>query len=426
MTSFKFQVGLLLLLCSFALLDRGEGHSYLLRPKGDFKSNRHPHCRMGGPPHAPNDHCPGPCINETSWSYDTGTYSNVYSRGQRVTMVWPRNNHRGGFVRFSLVPSQLRMDKDAHNRLAFRYSCFESGKHVCEFEHCGTDVWLYKTEVQIPTSYPDGDYVLSWAWFGGLTMTTSYFGDYYSCVFVRIHGGELTSSYNPIFHPGESTVYENTCRSSVDRLGVCHTEPCLGRREQKMKPFPFLQNGGPGPITLLGLAKNLPGGNARSPTGNQESTETTDAINESLTQSPLPAPSHKIVPSPSPVTSFKDASVKIIGLKMINTDNSEVMAEEFSKPIRVRADMTNVTFVAITEGDIKSVKFYLDNTFVRTEKVEPYACWGDTKSKFKPWPKPIFGKSFKIHVDALAKNGKADFKVFQIELIRAMVIPSPF
>lgn len=318
----------------------------------------------------------------------------------------------------------MRMDKDVHKRLAFRYACFESGKHVCEFEHCGTDIWLYKTDVQIPTSYPDGDYVLSWAWFGGLSVSKSYFGDYYSCTFVRISGGELTANYTPVFRPGGDTVYEHTCRSSVDRVGICEYEPCLGRPEMQMKPFPFMEQGGPAPITLSWFAKNVAGFNGSAATAGQESSlDNTTGLNNTMSQSPLPVPSHSLAPSPSPVVNVTEAPVKVVGLKMINTDNSEVMAQEFSGPIRVRADMTNFTFVATTEGPVSSVKFFLNNKYIRTERVEPFSCWGDTSRNFNAWPQPIFGEAFKIRVDAFSrqtgKSRRRHFKVFSIELRRA-------
>lgn len=325
-------------------------------------------------------------------------------------------------MRFSLVPTHLRMDKQAHNKLAFRYSCFESGKHVCEFESCGTDVWLYKTDVQIPTSHPDGDYVLSWAWFGGLSVQKSYFGDYFSCTFVRISGGELTSSYTPVFDPGEKTRHNNNCQSSVDRLGTCNMEPCLGYPEMKMQPYPFMEKQGPKPILSSWISTNLyenDGQSAATHTGGESVPDVNSLPNKGPIQSPLPMPSHSLVPSPSPITDFMDTPVRVVGLKMINTDTSEVMAEEFSRTIRVRADMTNFTFVAVTHGDVKSVMFYLNDNLIRTEKVEPYSCWGDTKRNFSPWPNPIFGSWIKLKADVLGKNGKKHNKVFWIRFLIA-------
>lgn len=131
-------------------------HSFLLNPKGDFVSFNKAECRVGGPDHEPNDNCTGPCIRVDSWQFDKNAPYSVYKRGQEVTIFWSRNNHFGGFVRFAIVPEHLRMSHEAHNRLAFHFSCFDSGSHECMFKQCGTDDGriVFCAKLKIPTIYP--------------------------------------------------------------------------------------------------------------------------------------------------------------------------------------------------------------------------------------------------------------------------------
>lgn len=377
--------------------------------------------------HAPNDMCPGPCFNETSWQFNRHAERYRYSRGQLVDMVWTRNNHVGGFVRFSLVPNGMRMNRQAHSELAFRYSCFESGSHTCDIEEkqgCGTDTLLYQAKVEIPKCYPDGDYVLSWAWFGGLSMGSSLFGDYYSCSFVQIQGGEKKDKCEPRFQPGENTRKPDSCYSSVGAVGICEKEPCLGRKGKAIKPSAFLK-----PQTSLPIQKWIDYANSLKEQERGESKgvaalseksgqhKGSMSRNVTLIPSPSPLPSHRIAPSPTPIKRLEDVPVKILGLRMVNTDNSEVMAEEFMMPIFVNPDISNFTFVALTSGKIRFVTFYVNKSFVRREGMEPYACWGDTRGKFKPWPIPVFG-TVEVRVEARGKNGSGDTRTFTIRLVK--------
>jgi len=158
-----------------------------------------------------------------------------------VPFVWAKNNHDGGFVRFSLVPIRDRQNKAAHNRFAFRYACFDSGIHKCREDRCGSDNdgEAYKTKVQIPTTHPDGDYILGFSWYGGTTRNMYGFGDYWSCAHVKIRGGPMTRTYQPRFIPGEGVGGKSMCSSSVGRLGECPREPCSKHYERERVPSQF-------------------------------------------------------------------------------------------------------------------------------------------------------------------------------------------
>lgn len=357
-------------------LNAVQSHSYMLHPRGDFSSFSQAHCRMGGPPHAPNDYCPGPCISETTWQYNKTAPVHKFKRNQTVTVIWPRNNHRGGFVRFSLVPKLFRMDRDIHDKYAFQYSCFETDMFPCINDHCGTDIWLYRTDIQIPTTFGDGEYVLSWAWYGGLDRHKSFFGDYYSCAHVVLSGGPLTPTYRPVFVPGKKTVYESECRSAVDRLGICHQEPCDGLEEKRMKPFPF-RNGQPDSLKYL---PSLP--------------DNHEDASESILNSP-----------------------QILCIQIVNSRTKEVITDKLFGTIDICKDEENfITFEALTEGDVLLVSFSINDAFIRSESSKPYLAWGDKFDEFRPWPNPILGERFSITARAVGKKGVADEKTFWMTL----------
>lgn len=231
-----------------------QAHSCLLEPRGDFSSIRKPECRLGGPPHTRSGTCEGPCITKTSWRYEQGPRKH-YRRGTFAKIAWARNNHRGGFVRLSLVPLEQRMNRSAHAAMAFRYSCFEAEAVVCNKDECGTDEsgLRYQTTVQIPTVYQDGVYVLAWSWYGGTVRKSSYFGTYWSCTEVVIEGGPKTADYQPIFRPG-STVERRgsgkgeTCFAAAQDVGTCPREPCTSITGSFTKPKPFQGGGQPARI----------------------------------------------------------------------------------------------------------------------------------------------------------------------------------
>lgn len=123
---------------------------------------------------------------------------------------------------------------------------FSRGIHICTAggRNCGTEESKYaqKSTIQIPTTYPDGDHVLGWAWYGRTVEATSLFGDYYSCTSVMIRGDPLTSSCAPKFILGENMNRATSCRAATNRLGECPKELLLGNKEQEMLPFE-LSNG---------------------------------------------------------------------------------------------------------------------------------------------------------------------------------------
>lgn len=435
----------------FILFSTAVPHSFLLIPRGDFVSFRKPECRLGGPPHAPNDTCPGPCIAKDRWQFDSHANTTVFKRGQNVTIVWPRNNHEGGFVRFTLVPVSDRMSHEAHKRMVFHYACFESDRVPCSYPYCGTDGknTVFQTSVIIPSVYPDGLYVLGWAWFGGIMNRVSYFGDYWSCSFIRIQGGApVQLNYQPVFIPGKKNhgangVGESSCRSSVDNVGVCVREPCIGRTPSFTVPASFANGSVPSPIYAYWLYSQNPLMSAEASAGLTPSSALTPTasslvspiaspssyLSESPLPSVLPSPTAATSPlasSPKPkptkssvaVSSTKNSNqgankgpenptrkVLISAVKMLDTKSNATLATgQFGTLSLSETQLQRITFVAETTGYTSSVSFFLDGRFVRTERRAPYSCFGDRHGKFRPWSEPILDRWVELTVRAYSPD----------------------
>lgn len=235
-------------------------HSSITHPPPDSWATD---CRVGTAAGVARD-CPGPCPNFYLKPHPPVT---VYRRGQRALWRWRRNNHEGGFLRWSLVPLHLALDAAAHERFAFETMCWATGKYTCATAnesraHCVGDQQnsAYKAVMVVPPVVPDGTYILSMVWYGGVRTGTheSSFGDYYSCSRVAISGGQpLVPSFSPVFDPGAHTAgAARSCDASTDAVGQCRTEPCrtasgdarfVGRPD--MVPSVFAGGRSPPPLT---------------------------------------------------------------------------------------------------------------------------------------------------------------------------------
>ena len=227
---------------AFTLLASASAHSYLSVPEPISTVET---CRVGGTPGFRAD-CPGPCPNydireDSAPEHPTRTYK----RGERVEIRWTKNNHRDGFMRLSMVPIDEMMSKDAHHRYAFYYGCWTDQEIDCNPYERHRDCYYdrenlgYKTQVTIPTIYPDGVYVFGWVWYGGGRVFGS-FGDYYDCAYVEIKGGPTEDTFPATFES-----WQGWCMASVDRLGVCDTEPCRSENWSKRRIPAEFKNGAP-------------------------------------------------------------------------------------------------------------------------------------------------------------------------------------
>lgn len=238
---------------------------------------------MGGEAHIGVENCQGPCdlraIVSGRANYDSPEKpAAVYSRGQNATVKYERNSHGpGGFIRLTIVPVEEMMDKAAHARNAFHYSCWGANPVIAEpeeieideygFNIIGTDgkyhnftKGYYAVNITIPPCIPDGNYVLGWVYYGGTGTVMSgnepqaaslfgYFGDYWSCSYIRVEGGvDVAAECAPVFVNDQAQFFADGCASAHDAPGGCSLEPCHVIGEVQ-KPSPFKNGSIPTPLT---------------------------------------------------------------------------------------------------------------------------------------------------------------------------------
>ncbi|TMW58397.1 hypothetical protein Poli38472_009956 [Pythium oligandrum] len=129
--------------------------------------------------------------------------------GSEIPVEYYRNNHIGGFVRWSLVKKSDEENMDAFEKGVFYYTCRESGNDCNPrngkpyslwreaWDGVDTFIIVCGDKIKIPDYLDDGEYVLQFTKFGtghsmqkpGLATPT-----YRSCADLKITGG---SSKNP-------------------------------------------------------------------------------------------------------------------------------------------------------------------------------------------------------------------------------------
>jgi len=148
-------------------------------------------------------------------------------------------------MRLTLVPTKHRYNHDVHHRNAFRWSCWDHGEVPCPNRspsECGNDNLgrRYQQWVKIPPVFPDGDYVLGFAWFGGYGL-----GTYWSCAEIRIQGGDpVQDRYQPEFVDNRG----GKCMSSVTNPWNCRREPCWNPKPMMRVPQEFENGKRPPPL----------------------------------------------------------------------------------------------------------------------------------------------------------------------------------
>jgi len=174
--------------------------------------------------------CLGPCEVPLAQAL---TPAATASRGDSITLTWPRNNHAGGFVRFAWAPTANSDDMTQFDNNAQVFTCFEIGPGGLCAPSDPTDPNGGDTGGQyncgytltVPGYLTDGKWTLQWAWFGGAFTL----GDYYSCVDYTISGGSSSSEQGAYFLGGDYADPTNTnvCKFfNTDRLHNCVDEPC--------------------------------------------------------------------------------------------------------------------------------------------------------------------------------------------------------
>lgn len=200
------------------------------------KRLEHNHCVMSGYPTIANPY-------------------QAWKRNSSVIVTWARNNHRGGFVSFAIVPITLMFRESILQRYTFYYGCWEQGIHSCGGkEKCDVDRrgQAFSALLNIPSIIPDGVYAFSYVWYGGISRGNLkfQFPDYTSCSFIEIKGGPLTETFQPTFHlrqknnfsgierGGDKYVHGSTCTAFVRRQGIC-VPKCDRKTTFNGLPLPF-------------------------------------------------------------------------------------------------------------------------------------------------------------------------------------------
>ena len=191
----------------------------------------------------------------------------TWRRGQRVEIIWHKNNHSGGFYRRSLVPIKHMHSHEWHQRTAFEYGCWSQGTFKCGKRRvCGKDMkgLAYKNTMVVPDMVPDGVYAFAQAWYGGVDwrLTSPKYSDYYACSFIRIQGGNpVRWAVTPKFVPSATKkkgVPMGKCRTGALRALECKGAECSHKKVKYSVPLEFL-NGRKPPAVKASLF----GGNAK-------------------------------------------------------------------------------------------------------------------------------------------------------------------
>ena len=182
----------------------------------------------------------------------------VWSRGQKVEIVWHKNNHVGGFYRRSIVPVKHMMDPEWHEKSAFQWGCWSKSVFPCHKSNrpkCGKDKTntAYKDSMIVPKVIPDGDYIFSQVWYGGLQLEKKHqrHKDNFSCSFIRIAGGPEADFHDKKFSSETSmrNIAKGTCATGSTRPMECGGTGCLRKPIRFAVPEEFQNNRTPAPIS---------------------------------------------------------------------------------------------------------------------------------------------------------------------------------
>lgn len=254
---------IILLLLNVQLITVSIGHNWLLEPYAYNTNWRTETCQ--------GSECKNACpemLEPQKMFNEPEAPAAIWRRGQTVRMCYARNNHHGGFARFSLVPVNVMNSREWHEKFTLFHTCFGAGEQRCRKTKnikrlqdlsvdppCGTDKGnvAYCRYFTIPDIFPDGNYVLGHVWYGGTNFKkeVGQFADYYSCSFITIKGGNKSmcdwkdsqEKYKPIFDidvkPDNRGMVKGKCLSSVRRIGPCDRFGCPDRKPRYTTPKAF-------------------------------------------------------------------------------------------------------------------------------------------------------------------------------------------
>jgi hypothetical protein len=119
---------------------------------------------------------------------------NTFQRGGTINAKWSFNNHRGGFVRFSIVPKGKETSRGVFGQ-GSNIVHFTCHTRTCGGANVGFDAGDQKpctTSFKVPTHLKDGNYVLQWivySMFDSDQNPNKGLPNYTSCANIKISGG---------------------------------------------------------------------------------------------------------------------------------------------------------------------------------------------------------------------------------------------
>lgn len=196
------------------------------------------------------------------------------------------------------------------------------------------------------------------------------------------------AEYTPVFIPGMNDKSMKKCKSSVNRLGVCATEPCYGRYEGSFQVPAGFENGRtPAPVRASDVLEI---------TGSESTLVNNHASNNHVDES-----SNAIVDN--------NSKMSIKRLELVDTSDMSVITSDFSKPLDVNRIRKHMTIRAIVEpiDGVRIVQFSAGD-HKHTEGLSPYYIAGDSERGTNAWAGkfgPPMNTDFTLRVTVTGKDG---------------------
>lgn len=356
-------------------------------------------CRVSTDP--PHD-CPGPCPTMPELLRKDVSKTNpqiIAGRGETVTIKTLRNNHVGGFGRWTAVHVKDINDRNKHAANAFRFDCADAGETKCDERVKQRDCFAdkenstYSHKVTIPTVMADGVYILGWVWFAGVNLNgfNGVFGDYHDCSFLEVKGGvPLTETYTPVFDTsGSKTAGNGTCLATTTAVGDCPEEPCKPRpgspfssKARQLKPRLF-DNGPPKPLT------------------------------PEMFKDPYQIPKANATVKSMTIWQLNDGK---LARKLWRTGQSEASRSPFLPLTR----NMSLTITCEVDGDVDMVYFVVNGKHNKPDFEAPYSValdwvnFADKKPRYAPWPFNIDGNFVTVACWAIDKNNNDSWMTMEI------------
>jgi len=225
-----------------ALVASVSAHTYLITPASrlsilknigtsteDGTGNSAGLCHMG-------DGTQTCCTSQTM-----GGSMKTYKRGDEIPTAWWRNNHVGGFVRYSIVPIDKSDSQDAFDapEAMLNYECNQVGctatyggsapNNWNGGDSAGNKGWSNACSgaFKIPYHMPDGDYTVQWVWFGQGNGNSAN-SPFQACIDLKISGGPTGSQPKcPLWKGGDtSEAGSNVCTFVSVNSGEKYQQVC--------------------------------------------------------------------------------------------------------------------------------------------------------------------------------------------------------